>query len=281
LKAFLLFFEQILANYLSQLAHIKNLFSWENEDKIRTYFTQMVTEIASYEELYVYDDQIHKGKLEEIIEDTEIALERKNTFLDHLMARFAESFKRYDALMYSLFEDKAANLLITDKKLFLQEYPAISANRGKAFNYRYPSEMGNVSGLAHRISRLLGFDSYYRPHLANQQIKVVETTITNPDGSTETGYQFEIQDDHGVTIFISRACSNKDLICGLIDAAIEIGADEKNWILDETENVWALMVPCKEKKEQIGISTSSDSDIKDALINLFKTLFHAEGIHVI
>jgi hypothetical protein len=281
LKAFLLFFEQILANYLSQLAHIKHLFSWEDEDEIRTYFTQMVNEIAGYTELYINGDQVHKGKLEEIIEDTETALARKNIFLDHLAARFAESFNRYDALMYSLFEDEAAALLITDKKLFLEEYPAISANRGKAFDYRYPSDKGNVTGLAHRVSRLLGFDSFERPQLANQQVKVVATTIANPDGSMDAGYQFEILDDQGISVFISRACLNRDLICGLIDAAIETGADEKNWLFDETEDVWALVVPCKEKKEYIGTTNSSGSAVKEELISLFKTLYQAEGIHVI
>ena len=88
LKAFLLFFEQILANYLSQLDHFKELFSWE-QTGVKSYFTQHLQEISGIEELYV-DFMNLSSSLEDIIETEEVAQERKNRFLDHLLGRFSE-----------------------------------------------------------------------------------------------------------------------------------------------------------------------------------------------
>jgi len=280
LKAFLLFFEQVLANYLSQLAHVKDLFSWENED-VRTYFTQQVKEIANYKDLYVYSDLVHILKLNDIIEDTGTALRRRNQFLDHLIARFAESLSKYEALMNSIYKKSAQELLIEDKKLFLREYPSLSSNRGKAFDYRFPSSRVNVSGLAHRVSRLLGFGKIDRQLLADKHIKVIQVTVTNPDGSSQSGYRFEIQIDDGSSIFNSRACLNKDLICSLIDSAFKLGANEDNWFFDETIQCWTLVNKCEQKTEQIGATVSSDVETKDRLLGMFVALYQIEGIHII
>ena len=64
-------------------------------------------------------------------------------------------------------------------------------------------------------------------------------------------------------IFESISCSNKNLICSLIDAAIEIGTDSDNWLFDENEDAWTLVKKCKEKTEKIGSLTTNDSEVKD------------------
>ncbi|NJM23340.1 MAG: hypothetical protein HC907_34240 [Richelia sp. SM1_7_0] len=63
------------------------------------------------------------------------------------MAQYCEKFTDYSLLLYkSIVEEK----LIAHKVNFLQNYPQISADRGKAFNYDDSSEVwdtDNVLGL--------------------------------------------------------------------------------------------------------------------------------------
>ena len=104
LKAYLLFFEQLLANYLSQLAHVRDLFSWE-EGHTTTYFTQPVSEFSDPQDVYNVDLDALPGELASIIETNEVKEERRSRFLEHLVARFSESFADYSILMFSMFEE--------------------------------------------------------------------------------------------------------------------------------------------------------------------------------
>ncbi len=142
LKAYLMFFEQVLANYLSQLDHVHELFSWDSDSEPeQSYFTQIITGISNVEELYVHVDSEKKTKttfeerltekLREIIESSGDAAQRKNRFLDHLMARFCESFSEYSVLMFKLEEEETARKrIIKDQQCFLKNYPELSSQRG-------------------------------------------------------------------------------------------------------------------------------------------------------
>ncbi len=181
-KAYLLFFDQILANYLSQLAHVKDLFS-VNYTASQSYFYQKVYDT---DPLLIGTDDInfpntidllkmpdYDSKLGEIIEVPESAFERKNRSLDHLLARFAEQFSEYAFVMYQLtgnFSEKDKKLtaenIASDKHDFLKNYGKIGRDRGKAIQYKVCKDTDtllafdtdNISGLQLRASKLLGFD---------------------------------------------------------------------------------------------------------------------------
>lgn len=166
LKGFLMVFDQLLANYLAQLANAKDLFSMNpTKDKFgdyiigKTYYTQPLFEIVPRaDDLYI-DKRGHAVALDAIAEDAELFGERRNRFLDHLMARFAEQFTDYALMTYRLSGPKAPLELIEDKLSFLNAYPAISAQRGSGFNYKKSGgiwSIRNASGLAKRASMLLG-----------------------------------------------------------------------------------------------------------------------------
>ncbi|NOQ24876.1 MAG: hypothetical protein GQ564_05885 [Bacteroidales bacterium] len=166
LKGYLMFFDQLLANYLSQLANVKYLFSMNSEkDEFgefeigRTYFTQTLFDIVSNSDpLYVNKDG-HKAELELLAENETLFNTRRNKFLDHLLARFAENFTDYAMLMTRVSGNKAPRELIDDKLNFLNKYPDISSNRGLAFNYNDACRLwhiDNKSGLEKRTSLLMG-----------------------------------------------------------------------------------------------------------------------------
>lgn len=179
LKAYLLIFEQVMANYLSQLANVRGLFSIEesvevkkgveesNDQHQQTYFGQFPHDIPDGQDYFIIDQETNNSKediqrsIAELLKLYDPADERRNRFLDHLLARFGEVYVG-DVLKKILpgDSDELAHKLIRGKAHFLRNYVDLSRNRGKAFNYRKPAweVASNVSGLKKRLSMLLGID---------------------------------------------------------------------------------------------------------------------------
>lgn len=157
LKAYLLAFEQLLGNAFAQVAHTADLFSLDPAVS-QTYFSRQFSDavLGGYSELV---DGLTPAVLGNLTETPTEFLERRNRFLDHLLARFGESFKDYALLLTSLEGQQVSQQqLIADKIAFLEAYPLISHDRGRAFNYaENPAEPANVPGLKRRVSLLLGF----------------------------------------------------------------------------------------------------------------------------
>lgn len=166
LKGYLMFFDQLLANYLAQLANVKFLFSMNAERNEsgeyeigRTYYTQaLFSSVSDSDPLYI-NKEGHEAELGLIAENESLFNTRRNKFLDHLLARFAENFTDYAMMITRLSGNKAPRELIDDKLNFLNQYPEISSNRGLAFNY-FDScnfwHIDNRSGLEKRSSLLMG-----------------------------------------------------------------------------------------------------------------------------
>ena len=171
LRGYFLFFEQLLSGYLVQLNHLRDLFSFDDTVS-HTYFTRVLTEMAGLKDLII--DQQNRGDdhfdqtindfrllLEGLTETPALFLNRRNRFMDHLLARFSEDMSEYEALCRWLVPDKVEQRLIGDKIRVLKdgEYTRISSERGLGYNYALSDswDTTNVSGAERRISRLLGF----------------------------------------------------------------------------------------------------------------------------
>ncbi|HFA47580.1 MAG TPA: hypothetical protein ENJ95_01025 [Bacteroidetes bacterium] len=176
-KAYLLFFDQLLADYLAQLANVRKIFSLDKAVS-QTYFSQYLSEIAGVSDAFEDEFYIDKTILQNdasrslLTEDEVLFQERRNRVLDHLLARFAEQFTDYALMLLSLDGDqiKAGEELIEDKTDFLRDYPVLSRSRAKAFNYRpqNPADIWdteNVSGLERKVSRLMGISDFSRRDL--------------------------------------------------------------------------------------------------------------------
>jgi hypothetical protein len=194
LKAFLLFYDQLLADYLSQLFHVKDLFSM-NENKgldgnpiiNKTYFTQsLMNTIPDGLPLYVNESNpaLHAKNLQAFAEDQATFDDRRNRFLDHLMARFAESFNDYAMIVYKIDGPKAPEDLIQDKLEFLNNYPLISSARDTGFNYKSPCklwDLENISGVERRVEFLTGVDTQPLNELAFGKNFDIKPLIADPD----------------------------------------------------------------------------------------------------
>lgn len=184
LQGYLLFFEQILANYFAQIDHVKDLFSFAGENK-DTYFYQSLvgnendsgTGVPGVERLLKTPGE-NTRILDQIVGKINNSAERKNRFLSHLMARFSESLTDYSLL--SPIEN-----LLNDKLSFLRQYPSISSQRCKAFNYYEGATWNtdNVSGLEKRIAAKLGIDDFRRRNLAegnDEGFHMIEHILLRP-----------------------------------------------------------------------------------------------------
>jgi hypothetical protein len=233
LRAYLMFFEQNLANFLAQLASLPALFTWRNGAD-STYFTQEVAGLVDFADLDNADYRASRGyatssaALEAIVETAAVAQERRLRLLEHLAARYCEGFSEYAALMGALLKTGANERLIADKRRFLDDYPAVGGMRGTGFDWRRPEMAGNVSGYQRRVYRLLGIADVTRRDLAGHRFSIVQ------DGGTPPQWHFELRGeapDGGSPPlqFASIPCESKSAIEALLDHCLALGSDPANY----------------------------------------------------
>ncbi len=161
LKAYLMFFDQLLTNYFAQLAHVKDLFTF-NSSNPGTYFTQSIADkTLGLDEICDKKPEEQADRVQAIMDKLvgpQTSLDRKNRFLNHLLAQFAEQFTDYSLFLFEAMPKgiDPAEKMIQDKQAYLKQYPAVSSARGTAFNYLQPWSRENVSGLEKRIRLKLG-----------------------------------------------------------------------------------------------------------------------------
>ncbi|WP_298310711.1 hypothetical protein [uncultured Aquimarina sp.] len=199
LTSYLVFFEQILANYFSQTANFKKLMSFDGQET-KTYFNQSLLDTIPGLENVLVSKENYEKYLQEINVDTTASLQRKNKFLNHLLSRFSEQFTGYGMLLQNdvtnTENDDAyaiSKKLILDKAKFLQEYPSISAARGNAYNYTQSFwDTANISGLEKRIALKLGIKDYTRRNLGEtdkEGFHMIEHILLRP----RTAYPFPLE----------------------------------------------------------------------------------------
>ena len=176
LQGYLYFFDQQLSNHFSQLAHLRDLFSTENQNT--TYFTDLVTSFTNAEDLFA-DKETIGAAIQHAAESRPEYYKRRNLFLDHLLSRYSESFYDYVHVLYSGFTTNTRDVLsptvvnpediILDKINFLKNYPEYSSKRFMGYQHTGNStwDTDNISGLEKRLQRLLGFDNLNRRNLVN------------------------------------------------------------------------------------------------------------------
>ena len=185
LRGFLMVFEQIAADYLSQLANARNLFSLDQAHVKQTFFPQQLEGIEDLEFLFL-DYKKYKETLLKITETEEEFYRRSNIILDHLIARYSESFEKYSFYMQSTLGREVGKKLIGDKTNFLSDYIQISNYRGKGFDYTNSGDKqengwnsDNVEGFKKRICRLLGIPDYTRKSISTDIISIEEIKLDN------------------------------------------------------------------------------------------------------
>lgn len=288
-EGYLVFIEQILGNYLSQLANLPQLFSTD-ENITKTYFSQA---IKGYDKLYASDNP--KELLENTLADHDKQTVRRNLFLDHLISRFAEDFTDIADVLYSNFP-LTERALIERKCHFLNTYDVISKNRGLAYNYTSVGEdkiwnTDNVSGFEKRISALLGIENWNRRDLANidfdSQTQIEEAT----EGEEIGTFRFRLIStvDDSILLSSSTNYQKKEDAQKELDHVLKVGGDANSYqglltdeipprhyfnVVDVTGEVIARRIEYFTSKEEMNTEISK---VKTTI----RQLSSLEGMHVI
>jgi hypothetical protein len=182
LRAYLAFFEQIVANHLAQLANMRKLLSIGEDNT--TYHTQLPTDIPFFDELLFEDRAALEARLRELANDGSHSHSRRNRILDHLMARFSERFEaeilRKNALQdTSVSRDDVEADIISAKIRFLRHITELGTQRNRAFDYRSSEtwDTRNVSTLEKKIALLLDIRTQGRRSLSKSLMDAMAMTV--------------------------------------------------------------------------------------------------------
>lgn len=192
LEGYMLFFEQVLYDYLLQLSHLRDLYTMDNTTE-HTYYTGALTQLNYLKSLLIdtgnhgndYDSILKDFSdfLQYITEPPEQFFKRRNIFLNHFLARFGEDLSDYESLTQLVNFGNPDKELVTAKTAILNydEYKKISSARGEGYNYADPEfwDTQNISGAERRISRLLGFSEVTRRTLVPGFIVITPVMITD------------------------------------------------------------------------------------------------------
>ncbi len=256
LRAYLTTFDHVLAGYSNQIYHINELFSID-EDSENTYFKQTLYEIphlrriltgflnsATTWETFVADlDNSYQNLLGTIYESPAVFLDRRNRFLDHILARYGMSLENYSMFRHSeeaknviesseldMREEETAFDIIFDKTRILQRYPDLSKKRFNGFNYSVLSwNTQNISGLSHRLINLFG--------LKNTELRTRSTEPANYVQTNAIGggfFDYQILDDtsspvlHSSSTFPTEPEAREEAL-----SVIQLGVARDNFRINE------------------------------------------------
>ncbi|MGB0949381.1 MAG: hypothetical protein ACPGU0_04670, partial [Marinirhabdus sp.] len=268
LKAYLLFFDQVLANYFKHLSKAKDLLSVDEQMKRlyienvvnyttdnwdiekQTHYSQEVEDLSGIGNLV--DESGYSGNLINLMnningdgtEDT-VFFNRRNMLLDHLLARFAERFSEYTFIMKTLYGDsKTTNHEILRAKVgFLNNYKQIGCTRGTGYNYCHPPTTGtdngiwdthNISGVQKRIALLLGIPNCTRRDLASEHLEVYDEKDKVDDGLIE--YRWRIKTDKKVLLSSSKHYHHLSDAYKELYLAYHLGKNPDNYEIKQTKS---------------------------------------------
>lgn len=267
LRAYLLFFDQILADFLAQLASVRVMFE-ADASLGQTYFNRVIDDLPEIADAYRdypnLSDRLRSANAEDNAGDPENALfyKRKNRLLDHIMARFCESFNDYVLLMATLSRKrKSAQSILQDKTAFIREHEWLSQRRYHAFDFfnefyidpagenlkddqnqpipkllwydtgdlQPEPQMANISGIEHRMSRLAGIPNILRRNLSKIFYDFYEEFDTDENGEI----RFRVVDvDHSkILLSGSRHYPTKAEAVEELRTAVRLAAHEENYQL--------------------------------------------------
>jgi hypothetical protein len=190
LKAYLLFFEQAMVNFLQNMQGIPELFSLD-EPQIRTRPPQVLGNgvIPDVEALYLNGVAQMEADVAGLLAKFERYGDRRSRALDYLLGMYGEKLTLNSLRQFWEEGTDAEGERVAKKIAFLKGIVDIGKNRAAAFDYLKPADDGgNTAGLNKKLALLLGLKP--SPDGASEQdrmgvdIRIVEHILLRPRGES-------------------------------------------------------------------------------------------------
>lgn len=272
LRAYLFFFEQIMANYLAQVANVDKLFSTD-KNLDQTYFYQNINYVTGYEEIIDDKDMDFNIILNEINKKFDNAAERRNRILDHLLARFGEEFllEAYNAIhreSSSLAKSHFLEENIQSKIKYLNNYIEISRNKAKGFNYMIDhTDEENVPGIKKKIALLFNFKSYGFKRLDSIATNKSLTISDKKNNPNKSSVAFNSNDPN------------------FLADVLAFGIERNNYRVEQNKGYELYFQNRNTKEDHLIYKGKTLTDVEDGLTSLIEKLQNlneiSEGFHIV
>lgn len=230
LKAYLHFYDQLLADFFNQLYHGKNILDIEPVQY--TYFPNYLDKNPKTGKDF-YSKEIYRDNFKNALlngeSEFDVSLEesqsvfndRRNRALDHLMARFNESFNDYVFMMYKVSQDSGGlgemsfqpHDLIYDKEEFLKNYAEISSERGLGIDYLNTKINNNK----------FDFQNFWETdHRGGYEKRTAKLLGINNIGLKDIVTEDQVQTQWTLPVKIN----NQSVICKIVQSATDL---EEKW----------------------------------------------------
>ncbi len=172
LQAYLMLFDQVLANGLAQLSHVHELFSAKGGGR-KTQWWQVLGpgQVPGLDELLEPDPDLDGSGFEDaVLRPLDSSAKRKLRLLDHLLALHGEDLPQHAMRLHCAHLGTAEldALLVRNKAAWLKDVVLLARQRAGGFDDRRAAWRGrsggdahNTSGLARRLALLLGFEQVH------------------------------------------------------------------------------------------------------------------------
>lgn len=294
LKGYLMLFDQILSNYFAQLEHFSELFSFKH-DVARSYFAGTIDSLDGIRGMVTHlDPELPEPefnqKLQAIAHRSLAAIdnfdERRNRFLDHLLARFGERLGHYGISKFNTYHTPEAfkKQQLHIKTNLLAAIVKLSKNRSRSFDYGEAYwGTNNTSFMEWKLKILLGLPGksvrlaahnheLWKYFHAPRPLDVGELFAhLHPEKITPVDGELHILEPDA-----ERAISDPDLFkCLHLDADVITGIFEPGSLAIIQHTV------CEEKKFLLlfakELDTRNISDEQRKLLDQIVYLFHEVG----
>lgn len=205
LKGYLLFFDQLLADFLMRLNSAKYVLSWEKSKNLEewnkrqlTYLHRILTN-EDVNDLKNVVDPSYEADFKEEVYDEERELKHKSRALNSLLARFGEDFVNFSIMQFISQSESDKSVkdkeyeLICSKSSLLDKLPILGYRRAGAIDYHSELSLdddfdgvgfddGNYYPIERKLSIKFGLETYnpmkeLHPKLTNKRL--------HPDDASE------------------------------------------------------------------------------------------------
>tara|TARA_B100001093_G_scaffold66104_1_gene56049 strand:- start:17439 stop:20180 length:2742 start_codon:yes stop_codon:yes gene_type:complete len=293
LKAYLYFFEQIMSNFLSQLANTRNFFSLNSK---KVFFNQIPKDIPDLNKIIIDDLNTFKNNLDKLLDQGKANFDKKNQILDHLLSRFNEQFDlTILSKLSQLYDEEIDQEKMLDAKI---KYSNFIVELGKSINkgFNYNNEVFNTlncSGLEKRLKLLLNF---YDLNIKSLSSSILNKTIDSNKKNSWVETSIKLEDNLKLEIFslpeknynsnevFFYTTNNKDFKSLFI-----YGKKKKSYKIIKSQtnnNKYSVLYNSPVSEKPIRIFSNKDKSICSTLINnsikkFDKLNINSEGFYIV